>query len=329
MRIGSLHLSAGVLLAPMEDVTDQAFRLLCREAGADLVYTEFTPAEGVLREVVAVTEKMIFSDKERPIGIQIYGNRPETMALAAKRAAALQPDLLDINFGCPTKRVAAGTITQCAGSGLLRYPDLMEEIACAVVEAIRPLGIPVTAKTRLGWDNERITILDTVERMARSGVQAVTVHGRTREQMFKGKANWEWIRRAKEASPIPIIGNGDVTTPEDVLRMFEVTGVDAVMIGRGAIGNPWLFARAKVAVRAGVIPPEPTLEERLALYLRHLELAYAFKGRRGVVQVQKHMKRYVSEFPRAAELRRRLIELDDPEAVRKTLMRWFGETVAA
>lgn len=329
MRRGPLHLSGSILLAPMEDVSDRAFRLLCREYGADIVYTEFASAEGVLREVTAVTEKIVFSDEERPIGIQIYGNRPEVMALAAKRAAVLQPDLIDINFGCPTKRIATGDVRRCAGSGLLRYPDLMEEIACAVVEAMRPLGIPVTVKTRLGWDEEHITILDTVERMARSGVQALTVHGRTREQMFRGKANWEWIRRAKEVSPIPLIGNGDVTTPQDVLRMFETTGVDAVMIGRGAMGNPWLFARAKRALHTGVIPPEPTLEERVTLYFRHLELALGFKGPRGVIQVRKHMKHYVSGFPRAAELRRRLMELDDLEAIRKTLAQWFGEAIAA
>jgi tRNA-dihydrouridine synthase B len=329
MRIGNRNIRSGVLLAPMEDVTDQAFRLLCRRHGADVVYTEFASAEGIVRDVAAVTEKLAFSDEERPIGIQIYGNRPDAMASAAANAASLRPDILDINFGCPTKRVAGGNVTQCSGSGLLRFPNLMEEIACAVVETARPLGIPVTAKTRLGWDGANITILDTVERMARCGVQALTIHGRTRAQMFKGDADWEWIRRAKEAAPIPIIGNGDVTTPEDVVRMFDATGVDAVMIGRGAIGNPWLFARAKAALSTGTVPPEPTLDERLALYLQHVALVYQLKGRRGVVQVRKHMKRYVSEFPHATELRTRLMTLDDPSAIQDAIVSWFGDAAAA
>jgi len=329
MRLGNLTIEKGVLLAPMEDVTDRAFRLLCREHGADVVYTEFAPAEGITRNIAAVTEKLVFSPAERPIGIQIYGNRPEAMAHAARTAAALQPDILDINFGCPTKRVAGGNADQCAGSGLLRYPDLMEEIARAVVEAVRPFGIPVTAKTRLGWDNENITILDTVERMERAGIQALTIHGRTRAQMFRGNADWDWIRRAKESTSLPIIGNGDIKTPEDVLRMFETTGVDAVMIGRGAMGNPWLFARAKATLRTGIIPPEPSLEERLALYLRHVSLAYELKGRRGVVQMRKHLKRYLSDFRHATELRVQLMALDHPNAIRESVRRWFGDRAAA
>jgi tRNA-dihydrouridine synthase B len=323
MKLGSMGLERGILLAPMEDVTDQAFRLVCKRLGADIVYTEFVPAEAIAREIPGIKEKLAFGEEERPFGVQIYGNRVAAMVAAAQGAAAFQPDILDINYGCPAKRVALGDETSCAGSGLLRFPDLLEELTAAVVEAMRPFGIPVTVKTRLGWDAETITILDTLERMERCGVQALTIHGRTRNQLFHGTADWSWIRRAKEAAQIPIIGNGDIMQPEDVLRMFEETGCDAVMIGRGAIGNPWIFRQARAYLNTGVLPPEPDIEERAVVYLEHLALAWASKGSQGVRQIRKHLKGYFRGFRNASDLRTRLMTFDEPGPIREHLMRVF------
>ncbi|MDA1190450.1 MAG: tRNA-dihydrouridine synthase family protein, partial [Candidatus Poribacteria bacterium] len=201
-RIGNIELDRAVLLAPMEDVTDLPFRLLCKRMGADIMYTEFVPAEGIVRHISRVTEKLAFSESERPFGIQIYGNRVEGMVEAANEVARFQPDILDINYGCPVKKIANGDEESCAGSGLLRFPERMEEMTAAVVEAMKPYGIPVTVKTRLGWDTNTISVYDTVERMERAGARAITFHGRTRQQMFKGNADWEWIRRAKEAASV-------------------------------------------------------------------------------------------------------------------------------
>ncbi len=325
MRIGNVTLDQGLLLAPMEDVTDQAFRTVCKRMGADVVYTEFVSAEAVARDVPAALSKMAFTEAERPFGIQIFGNRVDGMVRAAIAAAAYRPDILDINFGCPAKKIARGDSTSCAGSGLLRFPELMEELTQAVVDAMRPFGIPVTVKTRLGWDEETITVLDTIRRMERCGVAALTLHGRTREQMFKGNADWDWIRRAKEIAAIPIIGNGDVFEVDDVERMFDETGADAVMVGRGAIGNPWIFARAKDYLRTGAVPRQPTSEERAAVYLEHVGMAHALKGERGVREVRKHVRRYISGFPGASHLRAGIMQQTDPCAIRTLLAERFPE----
>lgn len=316
MRIGNALIEAGAILAPMEDVTDQPFRRLCKRMGASLLYTEFAAAEAISRGVDAALQKLQFGEDERPFAIQIYGNRVEAMTRAAEKAAELQPDILDINFGCPSKRVAYGGETSCAGSGLLRFPERMEAITAAVVQAMKPRGIPVTVKTRIGWDSDSINALETVERMERAGAQAIAFHGRTRAQMFKGGADWSWIRAAKEAAGVPVIGNGDVASPTDAVRMLNETGVDAVMIGRGAIGNPWIFAQTKALLETGEAPPMPTAEERAALYLEHLGVVAESKGERGVRRLRRHVKRYLSGFPNAAELRARIMQTTDANEIR-------------
>jgi len=319
VQIGNVNIEQPVILAPMEDVTDRAFRLICKQMGADVVYTEFVSSEAISRKIPGALSKMAFGDEERPFGIQIFGNHVERLFEAANSAAQMRPDIIDINFGCPAKKIAAGGETDCAGSGLLRYPDLMEQLTTAVVDAAQPFGIPVTAKTRLGWDADDITILDTVRRLERSGVAALTIHARTRQQMFHGRADWTWIRRAKEVASIPVLGNGDVSSAEDVRRMFEETGVDGVMIGRAAIGNPWIFRRAKELARTGIVPPEPSVEERLEVYLRHLHLAMCYKGERGVRETRKHVKRYVAGFRGASDIRVQIMAHTDPEAIRGLL----------
>lgn len=318
MRIGDLDVGR-VFLAPMEEVTDGPFRRLCKRMGADVVYTEFVPAEAMVRNIQAAERKLVFTDAERPIGIQIYGNRIEGMIAAANLAAERRPDILDINFGCPVKKVAMGDRSSCMGSGLLRFPDAMEEITAAVVETMRPHGIPVTVKTRLGWDEDTIAVVDTVERMERAGARLITFHGRTRAQMFRGDADWTWIRRAKEAATIPVVGNGDIRTPQDAARMFEETGVDGVMVGRGAIGNPWLFTGIQSYLSTGVVPETPSVEERVASYFDHALMAYEEKGPWGVRMIRKHVKGYLRDFRGASRVRAKLMECEDPESLRRAL----------
>lgn len=247
MKIGKIDLGhEPLLLAPMEDVTDLAFRLLCKRFGADLVYTEFLSADALIRQVAGTTRKLAIDPEERPVAIQIYGREVEPMVEAARIAEAAGPELLDLNFGCPVKRVAG----KGAGSGMLRCPDQMLRI---VKEVVRAVNIPVTVKTRLGWDNESKIIVELAEALQDCGIQALTIHGRTRAQMYTGQADWSLIGAVK-ANPrmhIPIIGNGDITTGEEARRAFDTYGVDAVMVGRATIGQPWIFEQMKYFLQTG------------------------------------------------------------------------------
>ena len=261
MRIGSIDFGERPLfLAPMEDVSDPPFRVLCKRFGADMMYTEFISSSGLLYEAETSVQKLEFGEAERPIGIQIFGGEVEQVRDAARIVDAVGPDLIDINFGCPVKKV----VCREAGAGVLRNLPKMEAITAAVVDiATRP----VTVKTRLGWDDRSIQILDVAPMLEDVGVQALAVHARTRKQMYKGEARWEWLHRIKHEAglTIPFIGNGDATTPEKIQAMFDETGVDGVMIGRGAIGNPWIFRDAKVFMETGERLPPPTWEERRAV----------------------------------------------------------------
>lgn len=237
MRIGSVNFpDKPLFLAPMEDVTDPAFRLICKRFGADMVYTEFVSSDALIRNIKSTKQKLTIHDSERPVAIQIYGREPDSMAEAARIAASVEPDFIDINFGCPVRKVAC----KGAGAGLLQNIPKMLEITRSVVNAV---SIPVTAKTRLGWDENSKVIVDLSERLQDCGIQALTIHGRTRSQMYTGQADWTLIGEVKnnQRMRIPIIGNGDVTSPEIALSYFNRYGVDAVMIGRGAIGRPWIF----------------------------------------------------------------------------------------
>ncbi len=273
-----------VMLAPMEDVTDPSFRLICREQGAAMVYTEFVSAEALVRNINSTTRKLTIDDRERPVAIQIYGREPEAMVEAAKIVEQAQPDILDINFGCPVKKVAA----KGAGAGMLRNPEKMLAITKAVVEAV---NIPVTVKTRLGWDCENKIITDLAPRLQDCGIKALTIHGRTRSQMYTGDADWTLIGEVK-ADPrieIPIIGNGDIKSAEQAKNAFDTYGVDGVMIGRASFGAPWIFREVKEYLASGTLP-EITNAEKFALLRRQIrESIDRIDEYRGILHVRRHL----------------------------------------
>ena len=319
ITIGDLALDRPLLLAPMEDVSDLPFRLMCRRLGADVVYTEFISSEGLIRDIRVCLDKLRLAAGERPVGIQIYGAQVDVMIRAARIAEQAGPELIDINIGCPTKSVAS---CSGAGSGLLRDPERMAAIVEGIVQAV---DLPVTVKTRLGWDHDSIRIVENARLFERLGARALTVHGRTRAQQRKGEADWEWIRRAKEAVSIPVFGNGDVKDPETAIRMFEQYGVDGVMIGRGAVANPWIFQQAKAYRETGRVPEiEPG--EKFAACLAHLELSIEHKGLpRGVIEFRKHYKGYLRELPLANAVRAELMTMTEPGPVIDRIDAWASE----
>ena len=333
MRIGNLDLGEKpVLLAPMEDVTDASFRKVCKEQGADVVYTEFVSSDGLIRDARKAIAKMVTSQEEAPIGIQIYGNDPEAMVEAAKMADRADEiagghgaDIIDINFGCPVSKIAG----RGAGSGMMREPDKMVAITKAVVEAVRK---PVTVKTRLGWDDGSKIIVELAERLQDVGIQAITIHGRTRCQMYKGEADWTLIGKVKEnpRMRIPVIGNGDINSPQKALEAFERYGVDGIMVGRASFGHPWIFREIKHFLSTGELLPPMGVRERVALAKRHLGLSLALKGEvTGVLEMRRHLSCYFKGLPDFKETRIALVTEKDPDRVSGILdsiaERW-GET---
>ena len=311
MKIGPLDLGERpLLLAPMEDVTDVSFRVLCREQGADMVYTEFVNSDGLIRDVPRTIAKMHTLEEEAPVGVQIYGQFPDAMVEAARmaeKAAELAgghgADLIDINFGCPVSKIAG----RGAGSGMMREPDKMVAITKAVVEAV---GKPVTVKTRLGWDDNSKIIVELAERLQDAGIAALTIHGRTRCQLYKGAADWTLIGAVK-ANPrmhIPIIGNGDITDGPSAREAFERYGVDAVMIGRATFGHPWIFREIKYYLEHGEPMPPLSVAERVALARRHLALSLKYKGEpRGIYEMRRHLSCYFKGLPDFKETRMRMV----------------------
>lgn len=306
-KIGNIILPEfPLLLAPMEDVSDPPFRRLCKIHGADLMYSEFISSEGLIRDAIKSKMKLDIFDYERPIGIQIFGGDEEAMALSAKIVEAVKPDLVDINFGCPVKKV----VCKGAGAGVLKNIDLMVKLTKAVVNSTH---LPVTVKTRLGWDHESINIHEVAERLQEVGIKALSIHGRTRAQMYKGEADWTEIANVK-ANPnieIPIFGNGDINSPEKALEYKNKYGVDGIMIGRAAIGNPWIFNQIKHYFKTGKHLPNPTIVDRAEAAKSHLTWACEWKGERtGILETRTHYTNYFKGIPHFKPYRQRLVTSD-------------------
>ncbi len=305
MKISSIDLgSRPIVLAPMEDVSDPPFRILCKRFGADLLYTEFISSGGLIYDAEDSIQKLEFDESERPIGIQIFGGDVEQVRQATHLVDAVQPDLIDINFGCPVKKV----VCRDGGAGILRNLPKMAEITKAVIDAA---SRPVTVKTRLGWNDESIQIVEVARMLEDLGVQALAVHARTRSQMYKGDARWQWFKRIRDEAnlTIPLIGNGDATSPQRIEEMFETTGVDAVMVGRGAIGNPWIFREAKHYLETGELLPPPEWSERLDVVREHLLLKCKWLGeRKGVLEMRRMYGGYFRGFRNASAIRSAIMQ---------------------
>ena len=332
MRIGNIDLGEKpLMLAPMEDVTDASFRFICKEFGADMTYTEFVSSDGLIRDAKKALAKLVTYDYEAPIGIQIYGNIPEAMVDAAKMAEQAAEiagghgaDLVDINFGCPVNKIAK----RGAGSGMMREPDKMVEITRMVVDAVK---LPVTVKTRLGWDEDSKIIVELAERLQDVGIQALTIHGRTRCQMYTGEADWTLIGKVKEnpRMHIPIIGNGDINSPQKAAEAFDRYGVDGVMIGRATYGHPWIFQEIKHYLKTGELMPQMSVIDRVDLAKRHLAKSLEIKGDRvGILEMRRHLACYFKGLPDFKETRLKLVTLNDPQEIYNTLdhvaERWGG-----
>ncbi|MBM3399905.1 MAG: tRNA dihydrouridine synthase DusB [Bacteroidetes bacterium] len=300
-----------LLLAPMEDVSDPPFRYMCKQEGADLMYTEFISSEGLIRDAIKSRQKLDIFDYERPIGIQIFGGDEEAMALSAKIVDATGPDLLDINYGCPVSKV----VCKGAGAGVLKDVDLMVRLTDAVVKST---NLPVTVKTRLGWDEQSKNIMEVAERLQDVGIKALTIHGRTRAQMYKGEADWTLIAAVKNNPRIniPIFGNGDIDSPEKALDYKNRYGADGVMIGRAAIGYPWIFREVKHFLKTGQHLPPPTFEERLNVCRTHFEKSVAWKGEKvGVFEMRRHYAQYFCGLPDFKLWRTQLVNAGTPVEV--------------
>ncbi|HCD9235374.1 TPA: tRNA dihydrouridine synthase DusB [Elizabethkingia anophelis] len=305
VKIGNIELpDFPLLLAPMEDVSDPPFRRLCKMHGADLMYSEFISSEGLIRDAIKSRKKLDIFDYERPVGIQIFGGDEEAMAMSARIVETVEPDLVDINFGCPVKKV----VCKGAGAGVLKDIDLMVRLTKAVVNSTH---LPVTVKTRLGWDTESINIDEVAERLQETGIKALTIHARTRAQMYKGEADWNHISRIKNNSniEIPIFGNGDIDSPEKALEYKQKYDCDGIMIGRGAIGYPWIFNEIKHFFQTGENQPKPTVRDRLLAVQQHAEWSVEWKGERpGLVEMRQHYNNYFKGIPHFKELKSRFLQ---------------------
>jgi len=319
VNLGPVRPASPVLLAPLCGITDSAFRRLCRHEGAGITYSEMVIADGVIRGNESTRRLMRFTPGERPFGIQVAGSDPAVMAEAVRRAADLGPDLIDINLGCPVRKV----VDRKAGSALLADPQRMEQVVRAAVEATH---LPVTAKTRIGWDERTAAPAETARRLEGCGIRALTLHARTRAQGFKGHADWGVIAEVKRAVAIPVIGNGDVTQPEDAARMLEDAGCDAVMIGRGALGNPWIFSRALAYLATGEAPPPPDIFTRIETALLHLDYMCADKGE-GVAcrEIRKHLPGYLKGERDAHRVRNDIHQTKTKEGMRGVLLAYADE----
>lgn len=322
VKIGNLKINEfPILLAPMEDVSDPPFRYLCKIFGADITYTEFISSEGLIRDAAKSLKKLEFSESERPIGIQIFGHNVESMVKAAEYAERAKPDIIDINWGCPVKKV----IAKGAGAGMLRDIPKMLAITSEVVKSTK---LPVTVKTRLGWDENSKNIVEVAEKLQDVGIKAISIHARTKVQGYKGKADWTLIGEVKKnpRMKIPVFGNGDILSPEIAKHFKETYNVDGLMIGRGSYGNPWIFKQIKHYLNTGEILPQPDINERVDICKKHLEKSIEWKGeRRGIFEMRKHYRSYFKDYPNFKQFRIKLVTIENKDelySVFDEILKW-------
>jgi tRNA-dihydrouridine synthase B len=316
MKIGEINLrDYPLFLAPMEDITDPSFRMVCKKHGADFMYTEFISSDGLIRDGAKSVKKLDIYDFERPIGIQLYGHLIDAMVEAAHIAEEANPELIDINFGCPVKKIA----NRGAGAGMLKNIPLMLEMTSEIVRAVK---LPVTVKTRLGWDEESKNIVEIAERLQDTGIKAITIHGRTRAQFYKGSADWTLIGAVKNnpRMKIPVIGNGDIDGPVKAKEMFDRYGVDGIMIGRATVGRPWIFSDIRHYLDTGEILSEPTVNEKVDLALFHLEKSLSYKdGARAIFEMRRHLSNYFKGLPHFKETRLKLLTTLDIDQIKSIM----------
>lgn len=305
LKIGNVEIDGGIILGPMAGVTDLPFRILCKEQGADLIYTEMVSAKGIQYNNKNTESLLVVKDEERPVALQLFGADPYILSETAKKIEHRNFDILDINMGCPVPKV----VNNGEGSALMKEPKLVGEIVKAVSSAINK---PLTVKIRKGFNDSHVNAVEIAKIIEDNGASAVAVHGRTREQYYSGKADWSIIKAVKEAVSIPVIGNGDVFTPEDAINLLKETGCDGVMLARGARGNPWIFKRIKEYMNTGILLDKPSVEEAVAMMLRHANMATQYKGEFvGIREMRKHVAWYTSGYPMATKLRLRVNEVND------------------
>ncbi|MBH75956.1 MAG: tRNA dihydrouridine synthase DusB [Flavobacteriales bacterium] len=316
VKIGDIELGEfPILLAPMEDVSDPPFRKICKRFGVDLMYTEFISSEGLIRDAVKSTKKLDIFNFERPIGVQIFGGNEDSMKRAVEIVSEVKPDIIDINFGCPVKKVTC----KGAGAGILQDIPKMVKLTKSIVNST---SIPVTVKTRLGWDEKSMYIVEVAEKLQDVGIKAISIHGRTRKQMYKGCANWTLIEKTKENPRlnIPVFGNGDVFSAHDVKEKKDLSNVDGVMIGRGSIGNPWIFNEINSYIKNGILPPPPTIKERIDVVKEHLDLSIKWKGEKlGVLEMRRHYTNYFKGFKGIKNFRIKLVTSNNVDEISDTL----------
>ncbi len=321
MKISSIDFGQQpAFLAPMDEVTDASFRYMCKHFGAAMVYTEFVSSDGLIRDAETTVNKLRIYDHERPVGIQLYGHLIDAMVEAARIAEQAQPDVIDINFGCPMKKIA----NRGAGSGMMRDVPKMVEMTRQIVNAVK---LPVTVKTRLGWDEDSKNIVEIAERLQDVGIAALTIHGRTRNQMYKGQADWTLIGEVKRnpRMAIPIIGNGDIKSAQDAKNAFDRYGVDAVMVGRATYGRPWIFKEISTFLQTGEALPDPNVRERVEIAKLHFSKSLEYKnGKHAILEMRRHFSTYFKYLPEFKETRLKLVTSEEPEEI-FALLSYIGE----